>query len=185
VKSIAKAPGDKNDIRPLKEVELMKGGHFFLYIFLILLFAAALGAGFYYLRRSGQREEAPPPPPRPPREVAIEEIDRLNEKGLIEKGLIKEFYTEISDIIRKFLEGCYGVTALDRTTWELYYEMRKKRIKREVTDRVRDFLEECDLVKFAKYTPVPEEVRSIIAKAYEIVNIDTAGGGTPEAKDGP
>ncbi|MBU1933012.1 MAG: hypothetical protein KKC66_03830, partial [Candidatus Omnitrophica bacterium] len=59
----------------------------------------------------------------------------------------------------------------DRTTWELYREMREKKIQKRSVDRIKDFLEDCDLVKFAKYIPEQKEIETAYTSAKEIVEV--------------
>ena len=93
----------------------------------------------------------------------------LHESGLADKGMIKEYYIRLSDIIRKYIEERFGISALDRTTWELYQEMREKKVQRQSADKIRDFLEDCDMVKFAKYIPSQKETEDARNQAAEII----------------
>ncbi len=162
-----------DDIRPLKPVAEIKERPN-LWPFIFILFILASVSVFIYLKRKRKiLEEMPPPPPRPPEEIAREALEELIKLRLIEEGKFKEFYIRISDIIRNYIEGRYRIFALDRTTWELYQEMRAKKIERTSVDKIKDFLEECDLVKFAKYIPTNKETEEIFNRAREIVEITT------------
>lgn len=165
--------GVDNDIRPLKgPVEIKEGFPVGFFILLILLFIVAILVVPYF-RKKRHIEERSLAPPRPPEEIAIEELRALLEMKLVEQGLVKEFYIRLSDVIRKFLEGRFRIFALDRTTWELYHQMRAKRFDRVHAERIRDFLEDCDLVKFAKYIPIKKEIEEAYNRAKEIVEITT------------
>ncbi|MFA4991004.1 MAG: hypothetical protein WC569_00285 [Candidatus Omnitrophota bacterium] len=159
-----------DDIRPLKgPVEI--SDWFLMWVFIIfILFIAAVTAFFYFRKKMAKKNE-PVLPPRPPEEIAMEELAALLEEKLAEKGMVKEYYIRLSDIIRKFIEGRFRVSALDRTTWELYQEMRSKRFERGHIDKINDFLEDCDMVKFAKYIPARAETEEIYRRAEEIVAI--------------
>ena len=160
-----------NDVRPLKApVEIKDALQFLPVIILVLLLASAI-AGFFYFKKKRHVKEKPIEPPRPPEETAFEELRSLIEARLVEKGMIKEYYIRISDIIRKYIERKYNVLALDKTTWELYRELRAKNFNRAHADMIRDFLEDCDLVKFAKYAPAQKEIEEIYARAKEIVAV--------------
>lgn len=171
VKSIRRRPDDKDDIRPLKgPVEIKERFSIWPLILLVLLFIAGISI-FIYFKKKRHIDQIPLAPPRPPEEIAMEELRALLEMQLIEKGMVKEYYIRLSDIIRRFIEARFKIFALDRTTWELYQEMRLKRIKRLYVDRIRDFLEECDLVKFAKYIATQKEIEEAYNQAREIVEI--------------
>jgi hypothetical protein len=62
---------------------------------------------------------------------------------------------------------------MDRTTWEIFQEMKSKRIEHSHADKINYFLEDCDMVKFAKYTPDQKEIEEIYKKAEEIIDITT------------
>jgi hypothetical protein len=160
-----------DDIRPLKGPAEIKDV-FPLMPVVVLLFLAAAGiAVFIYFKKRKRVETPPEPPRRSPEETAVESLNLLREMKLAEKGMVKEYYIRLSDIIRRYIENKYGILALDRTTWELYREMRTKKTDRVQADKIKDFLEECDLVKFAKYVPVPRENEERYDKALEIVKI--------------
>ena len=161
-----------NDIRPLKNVVDISGGFPALPVVIIIL-AALIVSAFIYFRRKKKIEERPALPPRPAEEIAKDALKALREKGLIEKGMVKEYYIGLSDIIRTYIENRYRIFAMDRTTWELFQEMKSKRLERLRADRINNFLEDCDTVKFAKYTPGQKEIEEIYKNAEEIVDITT------------
>ena len=171
VESVKRNPDDKDDIRPLKGPVEIRQGFPLAALAALWLTALLTVAGLIYFKKKKKTELAPPRPPRPPEEIAMEELETLREKRLIEKGMVKEYYIEISDIIRKYIEGRFRVFALDRTTWELYREMREKKIQKRSVDRIKDFLEDCDLVKFAKYIPEQKEIETAYTSAKEIVEV--------------
>ncbi|HAZ10110.1 MAG: hypothetical protein A2047_02825 [Omnitrophica bacterium GWA2_41_15] len=160
-----------NDIRPLKDV-LEISGRFPALLVIILILAVLLIAAFIYFKKK-KVEEKPSIPSRFPEEIAKEALKALKEMKLAGKGMIKEYYIRLSDIIRTYIENRYRIFAMDRTTWELFQEMRSKRIEYLHVDRINDFLEDCDMVKFAKYAPGEKEIEEAYKKAEEIINITT------------
>lgn len=109
-------------------------------------------------------------PPRPAHEIALEQLDELIKSDLLERREFKLFYSRISDIIRKYIEGRYYIVALEMTSTELIQNMREVEIEDEIIDAVHDFVSLSDLVKFAKYTPGEEENQLIVQAAYDLVN---------------
>lgn len=158
-----------DDIRPLKDLVEIGGGFSFLALILLILLLAAAIALVIYFRKRKKAVEEPVLPPRPPEEIAMEALRALIEMRLVEKGMIKEYYVRLSDIIRTYIQGRFRIFALDMTTWELYQEMRLKKLDRPRVAQMRDFLEDCDLVKFAKYIPVKKEIEEAYTMAEEIV----------------
>ncbi|MFH0879342.1 MAG: hypothetical protein V2A34_06480, partial [Lentisphaerota bacterium] len=110
------------------------------------------------------------PPQTPPYEVALAALRNLLSKGWIDTGKFEPFYTELSGIVRHYIEDRFGLKAPERTTEEFIREATNSRLlspdHQEVT---RDFLEQCDLVKFAKYEPQKENMQTAYASAERLV----------------
>ena len=102
-------------------------------------------------------------------ETAREAIRRLLGKRLIEDGLYKNFYLEISEIIKRYLGSKLGILSLERTTGEFMGDLRNSVLPFERIELIRHFLNDCDLVKFAKYHPSEGEVKEIVEISYGIV----------------
>jgi len=139
-------------------------------IVLFVLGLAILGIAGYRRHKQGKsllpvRSE----PPRPPHEIALEAINRLIQSGLLENGEIKQFYVELSEIVRRYLEGRYFITAMEMTTTEVLDNMASASVSSEDVELVKSFLETCDLVKFAKYVPTAEENEATVKSAFELV----------------
>lgn len=100
--------------------------------------------------------EIPSAPPEPPFDRAVRELALLKEKDLLGKGKIKQFYIELSDILRRYIEGRYEIAAVEATTYELKRVLRHPELPSEKTQEILTFLGRADLVKFAKFTPTPE-----------------------------
>lgn len=139
----------------------------------LLVAVAIIGATVWWIRKRRSREAdtatAPIVPARPPYEVALEALDELEQSGLLDRGEFKEFHIRVSDIIRRYLEGRYGIDALELVTDEVVEDMRVLGVDAEVVDTTRDFLAACDLVKFARHTPSPEASRERINTARSLV----------------
>ncbi|MBI4169646.1 MAG: hypothetical protein HY510_06890, partial [Acidobacteria bacterium] len=87
----------------------------------VLAALGLLGAGAWLWWRRRRRcpagaLEAPAAPPLPPHETAYAELERLLASGLLERGSVKEFYIELAEILRRYLEGRYGIDTFERTT---------------------------------------------------------------------
>ncbi len=138
----------------------------------VVLFAAAVLAGLagILLRRTIRRREIPAAPPPPPHQVALEALGRLRAKGWIEQRIIEPYYVELSGIVRSYLEGRFGLRAPERTTDEFLREAAASQLlDADQQERVRLFLEQADLVKFARHEPVPETMRAADAAAEKLV----------------
>ncbi len=163
--------GDIRDIKPPLSIpfDWMR----VVWIALLVLVGVAAGVfGFYFVRKRRQGEALFPArrePPRPAHEIALEELDRLFHSDLLERGEIKLFHIRISEIIRRYVEGRFGVPALDMTTSEILDSLRDGVLDDNERETLRVFLEDCDLVKFAKYVPTKEEIDATVDRAYTFV----------------
>ncbi|MFH0952768.1 MAG: hypothetical protein V1873_00395 [Verrucomicrobiota bacterium] len=139
---------------------------------MILVATLALVAGLLvarFLRKPRTILQYPPPPP--PHEVARRALRTLLAKGWIGAGNLDPFYVELSGIIRTYLENRFGLRAPERTTEEFIREAASSRLLvPEHQLLARDFLEQCDLVKFARHRPAQAEMRAAYDSAERLVN---------------
>lgn len=146
-----------------------------------LALALAGGAAYYLHRRRRAASGAPPPvpraPPRPFHELALEALRLLEKSSLLERGQVKEYHVRLSEIVRRYIEGQLAVPALELTTREVADGMRRAALGDRVTGAFRTFLERCDLVKFARLRPGPEESRALMARARELVGMTSGADG--------
>ncbi|MGB8656351.1 MAG: BatD family protein [Candidatus Zixiibacteriota bacterium] len=173
VKSVGASESDKEDIRGLKPPIDVSGG-WWGYL-LILPILALLGAGgFLYYRQRAKGLALPRIPEellKPVWEVALFELESLKNSDLLQKKQFKRYFTVLSDIVRKYVERRYGISALDRTTEEIKGEMKRAKLDQKVAGLLYDLLSFGDLVKFAKYIPSTEEIEKNLEDAYSVVNL--------------
>jgi hypothetical protein len=138
------------------------------------LLAAGLGGVIALLirrRLRSRKPKAPPIPPRPAHEVAMEKLDRLGAL-LAEGGDLRPFYFLLSEAIREYLGGRFGFDSLEMTTEELVAAMRRVPLESSrgvVESEIEGWLSACDLVKFAKVSPSPEQARGSLETAIRMV----------------
>lgn len=165
--------GDIREIRGPVTIPVGALGLLALAILLMLLGAAAY-AVIQRRRRSDAGEiVAPGPPPRPPHEVALEELDRLEASTLLEDGRIKDYHIRVSEILRRYVEERFRVPALEMTTWEVLGGLQSAGVDEGVRADLRRFLDQCDLVKFAKAKPDEAASRSALALGRDWVHRTT------------
>jgi hypothetical protein len=111
----------------------------------------------------------PPPPPRPPWEVALEQLDEVRHAGLLDTGRFSEFFDRVNDAVRMYLGARFGFDGLESTTDEIMAAMQKVPYFGVALPEVKVFLEECDLVKFARMTPTIDECRRALEQGEKIV----------------
>ena len=103
---------------------------------------------------------------KPAHEIAYDRLRDLVKEDLVKKAKIKEFYEQISDILRHYIEHRFNLRAPERTTEEFLIELATAEIL-GATDRadLGEFLKLCDLVKFAKHNPTTEQIQ----KTFDLV----------------
>lgn len=142
------------------------------------------GIGYWLWRRSRVRAPdsipAPVEPPRPAHETACEAFRILEAERLPERGEIKTFHIRASDIVRAYVEGRFGVDALEMTTREVLDGLRARDVEEAVLGDFRHLLERCDLVKFAKDRPVLERCHEVIPLGRSLVDRTRAVVAGPE-----
>ncbi len=104
-----------------------------------------------------------------PREKAVDAISALIKSGLHETDT-KQFYVELTSIVRQYIEDTTSVRAPEQTTEEFLYEIsRDENYRTEDRDRLGAFLESADLVKFAAHRPTDDDIERAIQRAREFV----------------
>ena len=152
IKSIKKEPYTFDDFK--------------IYIYLILAILAIIGFWIYWfvIRKRKETEDAPTYRTLPPFEEAILRLNELDEKLLWQNNKIKEYYSELTEIVRGYIERELKVPALENTTDEVlamikdFKNLDSIETSKETIKKLKDLLQEADLVKFAKSKPLAIEI---------------------------
>jgi len=97
-------------------------------------------------------------PLEPAHVIAYRDLEKLKEKKLWQKDRIKDYYTELTDILRKYLWNRYAIKTLERTSDEILYSLKKSAFyDQELQNLLKEVFNLSDLVKFAKYKPLPDD----------------------------
>ena len=132
-----------------------------------VLIAAAAGYLLWRRRRAKAQVQGAPPPPH---EVAYRELDALLAEDFISRGLAKLFYVRLSNILRHYIENRFGLRAPESTTEEFLIDLRASlAFEGRQKDLLRQFLEHCDLVKFAKLKPSAHEIEGAVTTCREFI----------------
>jgi len=168
-----------NDIRDIKPpVEIPSGWAWALWVAGAIVLAAVVYFSWRYWRANRGKITLSPPVP-----AHIRAKQKLAEAlNLI--GQPKEFCIVVSDTLRWYLEERFNFHAPERTTEEFLHELRGTTLLTpDQKENLEDFLNRCDLVKFAKYEPREPELRDLHASAARLVE-ETEPVLTPGAVEG-
>jgi len=155
--------------QPIYDIKDIKGPlHFFeINWFIVSAVAIVIGlsvAVFIHYRRKKRLAAL-----KLPHETALEELEAIR-AALARGGSVKEFYINISDCVRRYIERAFKVKAPEMTTEEFLDSMRESgALSAEHKKSLGDFLAACDLVKFAKYAPAREEVEAVFTTAKRFI----------------
>lgn len=104
-----------------------------------------------------------------PYAYAVERFASGRLETALDDGDLEGFYTELTDIVREYLEGRYGVQALEMSTTEILRALRKEPIDGFLLTDLRRLFEHADLSKFARIDPPPEAGREDLASGRDFV----------------
>lgn len=133
------------------------------------IYACKKGWEYYLLKKSGQIVY------KTPIEKALALLKQLDQKKLLEKGEVKTFYSEMTDITRNYLEESLEIPAMESTTSELMallqqvVKQKKYPFSKELLQNLEKILQQADLVKFAKSQPFILEIKEDKQRMEEIV----------------
>ena len=162
------------DIKPQKTMKF-KFREVSGYLLWALLAAVILTAAIYglvrYLHARGKSIKSlfTPAPPEPAHIVAIRALEELRDRKLWQNNLHKEYYSGLSEILRTYLSGRFGVGAMEMTTDEIMDAVRDIEMPTKSSVDLISVLRDADLAKFAKFEPEAEQNESDYAKAYYFV----------------
>lgn len=132
----------------------------FPWLMVIILIAAGLLLYRYYLKKKKSRTSLLPKPVKPkipPHTRALDALEELWRKKLWQNGKIKLYHSEITDILRHYIEERYGIMAVEMATSEIMEAAYKSEIPTQARGKLQEVFERADLVKFAKSVPLPDE----------------------------
>ena len=148
---------------------------------LLALGIAAVGVGGYYLitylqARFGKKDEelVAAEPLRPADEVALEKLDVIREEKIWQAGQVKEYHTQLTDVVREYIARRFDVSSVERTSDETLSAIRPLlKEQKDLYEQLRKMLTLADLVKFAKWTATPDENEQSLRSAYTFVKETT------------
>ena len=140
--------------------------------------ALLIGGIYFWRRRRANAETAAPPPLA--HETAYRALENLLTDRLVEAGDYKLFYLRLSNILRHYIEDRFALRAPESTTEEFLLDLRKDdRLDAGQRNLLRQFLEHCDLVKFAELEPASADIQRVITTCRGFIDETKQQPGPP------
>jgi len=164
---------DQTGIRDIKPPLNFQANYMLLIIILAIVVISLLIFLVIYIlkKRAGSKKRREIMLPKKAHEIAYEALRLLKSRDLPASGHVKEYYFEISKIARAYVENRFSLKAPEMTTEEFLYSLKDSSILTlRQKDIVKEFLNQCDLVKFAKYGPSADEIEASFDTVKKLVD---------------
>lgn len=145
------------------------------YILGVILIGAIIFFLLYSIKRKKKNQPIfarPPKPKEPAHIVALRELDRIKAEKIWQQGKTKQYYSELTDALREYIEDRFEIRAMEQVTDEILdsFRAQKDLLNQKNFANLSQILRLADLVKFAKYTPLPDDDNLSLVNAFFFVN---------------
>ncbi len=173
VESITGEEDVKEDIKEIKDVEALKANYlYFLLLTILLLVVFTLTLVLVkknVLDKKNQNKQGLSKYLLP-HEEALSELDALPHAKVVYDGRMeKNYYSRISEIVKKYISRSFNLDTLDQTTFEMVNLIKKTNISDQIRQDIQSILTMCDMVKFAKYRPQVSDILNHFRLTKEII----------------
>ena len=146
----------------------------FPWILAVLLLALAAFGLWYWSKHRKVKVDAEGNivrgPVIPPYDKAVGDLENLRQQKLWQSGKVKEYFSTLTDIAREYIEGQFGMNAVEMTTDDILEEIKPLRFSQETYNKLKETMEVADLVKFAKYSAANLESENAMNSMTDFVN---------------
>lgn len=141
----------------------------------ILLGLGILFLIWYAIKRKRENKplfNLPHKPKEPAHVIALRHLDQIKEEKIWQQGRTKEFYSEVTDTLREYIDNRFEINAMELTTDEIIsaFKYRNSLMDETTFNNLVRILKNADLVKFAKFEPLPDDNNLALVDAYFFVN---------------
>lgn len=159
------------------------------YVFGVMLIAAILFFIFYAIKRRMNKQPIfvlPKRPKEPAHIIALRRLDQIKKEKLWQQpGKSKQYYSEITETLRKYIDELFHIPAMEQTSDETIesFSIQKDLLKDKTFQNLSQLLKLADLVKFAKYQPTPDDDNLTLVNAYFFINDTKPEDKNPETPE--
>jgi hypothetical protein len=156
------------------------------YLGAVAILGAIIGLVWYYFWRKRMNKPLFPVITKtsgPPWQIALQNLDTLELKKLWQNGKIKEYYSELTDVLRQYLHSQHEIDAMEMITSEILEAYDAAKLKHEARKLLSTILELADYAKFAKATPLKAENEMSMTYARQFIEETKPIPVVPETKN--
>lgn len=164
------------DINPIKDImdAPFLWSEFFYWVGIVLAILAFIALVVYLLMKYVFKKEVKIIPQKeepkiPAHIIALQKLEQIKSEKSWQSGDIKLFYTQVTDVIREYMDNQFSINAMELTTDEILSLAKKNPEFEQVRQILRDMLELSDLVKFAKFIPMEDDNNRSMLNAFAFV----------------
>jgi len=145
------------------------------YILGVMLLGAIIFLILYSIKRKKKNKplfSRPQKPKEPAHIIALRELDRIKSQKIWQQGKTKQYYSEVTEALRVYIEDRFEIPAMEQTSDETIESFRFRRdlLSEKSFTNLSQILKLADLVKFAKYKPLPDDDNLSLVNAYFFIN---------------
>jgi len=164
------APITSEGLRDIRGPVSFPTNYLFLLAVILMLVVGSLAVYIFLKRKQKNDIEDMPVDTRLPWEIAYDQLAQLAKSSYVQEGRFKEYYSELSGIIRHYFENRFNIRAPEMTTEEFLWSLeRSKDLKTSHKETLKKFMTSCDIIKFAKHIPRVEEAGESFQFARQLV----------------
>lgn len=160
------------EFKPIKNIILVQSS-WLDYIWYIVggvaLLLIVIGITLFFALRKKPAKPQPKAPAIPLQDRVLKQLSDLEAQQLWQKGQVKEYYVQLTDIVRNYIEERFATPALELTTDEMLYKVRHHKELQPYHALLSNILNTADLAKFAKWQALPQEHFDAIENARQFV----------------
>ncbi len=147
---------------------------YYMYILGALILIALIILGLWYRKKlkntEPKQKQKAEKPKEPAHIIALRDLEQLKEEKLWQNNRVKEYYVELTNILRKYLYNRFDIYAMEMTSDEIVTEIKQlSEVNEELKNKTRQFLTIADFVKFAKANPLPNDHDTSMKTVYTFV----------------
>ena len=163
------------DIKPIYKARFDWKWFFKMLLLVILITALCVLAYFIirkFFRKPGSAMDLPEVKSSlPPHVIALAALDKIKEEKPWQQGLNKEYHTDLTDVLREYIERMFNIPSMEMTSDEILDGLSNLQVsQKSAHNSLKQILQLADLVKFAKWNPATEENELSLLNAYLFVN---------------